>query len=182
MDETSKDGRSTSQKPPEQVRAERIAAVPDPKLRQELDAMVQARDAQLLRDKARQEETFDKRVADLRTQKTNAANAPQLMPSGMQSQYRGTDGHVRAERDADTQIQTHDREYLKNVAKEHNLQIDKRLDAQHENVIPLRPQNRAAELIAQQNYTERAQQQAELDRQKTQDPARQQQQQRDLQR
>jgi hypothetical protein len=180
MDETSKDGRSTSQKQPEQVRAERIAAVPDSKLRHELDAMVQARDAQLLRDRARQEETFDKRVADLRTQKTNAANAPQLMPSGMQSQYRGKDGYARAERDADIQIRTHDREYLKNVAKEHNIEIDKRLDA-HENVTPLRPQSRAAELIANQNYAARAQE-AEAGRQKEQDTARQQQRQPGLQR
>jgi len=48
--------------------------------------------------------------------------------------------------------------------------------------IKSRAPNRYAELIANQNYGERAKQQAELDRQKTQDPARQQQQQRDLQR
>ena len=182
MDEPAKAGQFTPQKTPEQIRAERIAAVADPKLRQELDAMVKARDAQLVRDEARQTETFDKRVADLRTQKTNSANAPQFMPSGMLSQYRGKDGYERAHSHAETQIRTHDREYLKNVTKEHNLQIDKRLDAQHENVIPLRRESRAADLISQQNYGERAKQQAELDRQKTQDPARQHQQQRDLQR
>ena len=181
MDEPAKAGQFSSQKTPEQIRAERIAAVADPKTRQELDAMVKARDAQLVQVEARQKETFDKRVADVRTQKTNSANGPQFVPSGMLSQYRGKDGYERAHSHAETQIRTHDREYLKNVTKEHNLEIDKRLDA-HENVIPIRPQSRAAELITQQNYGERAKQQAELDRQKTQDPARQQQQQRDLQR
>lgn len=58
MDETSRDGQSRSQKTPEQMRAERIAAVRDPKMRQELDAMVKARNAQLVQDKARQDETF----------------------------------------------------------------------------------------------------------------------------
>lgn len=40
--------------------------------------------------------------------------------------------YARTHCDDETQIRTHDREYLKNVAKERNLQIDKRLDA-HEN-------------------------------------------------
>ena len=158
-------------------------------MRQELDAMVKARNAQLVQDKARQDETFDSRVATLRDQKIRSANAPQLTPSQMRpAPYLGDIGHARAENEAKLQVQGQNAEHLKNVAKEHNDGIDKRLDAYREiqaergSAIRSRAPNRYAELIANQNYGERAKQQAELDRQKTQDPARQQQQQRDLQR
>jgi len=199
MDETSKDGRSTSQKTPEQIRSERIAAVSDPKMRHELDAIVKTRDAQLDLVRERQKEVFDSRVAELRDQKVRSANAPQLTPSGMQSPYLGRDGHARAEDQAKLQIKTHNNDYLKKVAKDHNDQIDNRLDAQHENqagrepsraqasepergpTIRSRAPNRYAELIANQNYPERAKQ-AELSREKEQDPARQEQRQRGLQR
>jgi len=189
MDETAKAGQFSPQKTSEQLRVERIAAVADPKMRQELDAMVKARDAQLVRDEARQKENFNSRVAELRDQKIRSANAPQLTPSHMRpSPYLGETGHARAQNEATLQVKAQNAEYLKNVAKDHNDKIDKRLDAHREiqaergSAVRSRAPNRYAELIANQNYGERAKQQAELDRQKTQDPARQQQQQRDLQR
>ena len=200
MDESSKVGRPTSQKTPEQVRAERIAAVPDPKMRQELDAMVKARDAQLVRDEARQKETFNSRVAELRNQKIRSANAPQLTPSEMRpSPYLGDAGHARAEIQAKAEVRTQNAAYLNKVAKDHNDQIDKRLDAPRENQIARVPSDRQAvesgrgaapssrapnqyaKLIEAQNYAARAKQ-AELNREKEQDPARQQQKQRGLQR
>jgi len=190
MDDASKPGQSRAQKTPEEIRAERIASVGDPKLRQELDAIVKTRDAQLAQIQARQNETFDKRVGELRDKMTNSANGPQLMPSGMQSQYRGKDGRELAERHAETQIRKHDREYQNNIAKEHNVQIDKQLDAPRENqraeLVPVQATrspapNRYAALISQQNYTERAQQ-AALDREKEQTQTLQQQRQRGLER
>lgn len=192
MDETSKDGQSRSQKTPEQIRAERIAAVSDPKLRQELDAMVKARDAQLARDEARQKETFNSRVAELRNQKIRSANAPQLTPANMRpSPYLGDTGHARAQNEAKLQVQAQNIEYLKQVAKEHNDRIDNRLDTQRElqqgaepergPAVRSRAPNRYAELIAQQNYAERAKQ-AEANREKQQDHTQQQQRQRGLQR
>jgi len=191
MDETSKDGRSSTQKPPEQIRAERIAAVSNPKLRQELDAIVKTRDAQLVQVRERQQETFDGRVAELRDQTIRSANAPTLTPSGMRTPYLGDVGHARAQNEAKAQIQTQNAEYLNKIAKDHNDRIDKRLDAPRENqagdelergpAIRSRAPNRYAELIAQQNYAERAKQ-AELTREQEQDPARQQQKQRGLQR
>lgn len=202
MDDTSKDGQSSSRKTPEEIRAERIAEIRDPKLRQKLEGIANTRDAELAQARESQLQNYDKRVAELRDQKIRSANAPQLIPPGMRSPYLGEDGHARAGIDAKAQIQTQNHDYLKKLAKDHNDQIDKRLDAQRENqagrdlsrlqppgaelerdsVTPLsRAPNRYAELISQQNYAERAKQ-AELDREKEQDPARQQQRQRGLQR
>jgi hypothetical protein len=203
MDGASQDGRSSSQKTPEQIRAERIAATADPKLRQELDGIAKARDAELAREREKQQQNYDKRVAELREQKIRNANAPQLRPPGVRSPYQGDGGYERAESDAKAKIQSDDRQYLKNRAKEYNDQIDQRLDAQRENqagrdpsvlrtpgaeqergtVTTFRPraQDRAAELIEKQNYAERARQ-AELERQKQQELARQQQRQRGLER
>jgi hypothetical protein len=196
------DGQSRSQKTPEEIRAERIAAIGDPKIRQELVGVANARDAKLAQEIEKQQQTFDKRVVDLREIKIRSANAPQLTPSGMQrAPYLGDTGQARAHSEAKAQIQTHDREYLKNVAKEYNVQIDNRLDAHHENqagraplalkpaepergpatLTPTRGPNRYA-AIDQQNYAERAKQQANLNRENEQDPARQQQRQRGLQR
>ena len=122
------DGQSIPRKTPEQIRAERIAAIDDPKLRQQLDEMAKARDAKLAEVQDRQKQMFDKRVEELRDQKIKAANAPQLTPSGYRSPYLGRDGHALAESQAKAQIVKHNSEYLKGVAKEHNDQIDKRLD------------------------------------------------------
>lgn len=191
MDDASKSGQSRAQKTPEEIRAERIAAVGDPKLRQELEGISKARDTELERVHERQKEKFDTRVAELRDQKIQSANAPQLTPSGMRTPYLGDIGHLRAENEAKAQIQTHDINYLKQVAKDHNDQIDKRLDAQRENQAVAEPErgpadrsrapNRYAELISQQNYAERAKQ-AELAREKEQTQTLQQQRQRGLER
>ena len=184
-------GQSGSQKTPEEIRAERIAAINDPKLRQELDAIVKARDAKLAEEREKQRQTYDGRVADLREQKINSANAPQLTPQGMRTPpYLGDIGHARAEKEAKAQIQAHDINYLKQVAKEHNDRIDKRLDAPRENqraeLVPVQATrspapNRYAELIARQNYAERAKQ-AEPAREKEQAQTQEQQRQRGLQR
>jgi hypothetical protein len=200
MATTSNGGQSRT---PEQIRAERIAAVEDQKLRPRLEEIAKARDAELAGERERQKETHDKRVADLREQKIRNANSPQLRPPGMRSPYQGDGGYERAESDAKAKIQSNDRQYLINRAKEYNDQIDQRLDAQRENqagrdpsapripgteqerdsVTPFRPraENRAAELIEKQNYGERAKQ-AELEREKEQDRTRQQQRQRGLDR
>lgn len=192
MDDTSRDGQSRSQKTPEQMRTERISAVADPNVRQELDKLAKARDAQLAQEREKQRQTYDKRVQELRDQKVRSANAPRLTPRGMRSPYLGETGHARAESDAKAQIQTQDHEYLKKLAREYNGQIDKQLDAHRENqagrepgrlqapaaepqraaTVKSRAPNRYAELIAQQNYTARAKE-AELNRQKEQDPSRQ---------
>ena len=191
MDDASKYGQSRAQKTPEEIRAERIAAVGDPKLRQELQGIAKARDTELARVHERQKETFDGRVAKLRDQKIQSANAPQLTPPGYRSPYLGDDGHAKAESEAKTQIQKQNIDYLKQVAKDHNDQIDKRLDAQRENQAGAEPErgpaarsrtpNRYAELISQQNYAERAKQ-AELAREKEQTQTLQQQRQRGLER
>jgi len=194
------DDQSIPRKTPEQIRAERIAAIDDPKLRQQLDEMVKARDTQLAQVQDRQKETFDKRVEELRDQKIKAANAPQLTPSGYRSPYLGRDGHALAEGQAKAQVVKHNSEYLKGVAKEHNDQIDKRLDAPREATRPAALQlsatqnlqrgpvarstpkpNRYAELIERQQYAARAKE-AEAQRTKEQDNTQQQQRQRGLQR
>jgi hypothetical protein len=171
MDEASKDRRST--KSPDEIRAERIAAVNDPKLRQELDRITKTRDTELARVRERQDETYEKRVAELRDQKIRSKNAPQLTPPGMRTPYLGDIGHARAQKEATAQIRTHDHEYLKRIAKDHNDLIDTRLDKQREkqpgrspSIQTAEPQrtprtksrqpNRYAELIERQNYTERA--------------------------
>jgi len=133
MDEASKDNRSSSQKTLEEIRAERIAALADPKVRQELDSIAKTRGAELARVRERQDQTYDKRAADLRDQKIRSKNAPQLTPPGMRTPYLGDIGHARAEKEAKAQIQTQDHEYLKKMAKDHNDRIDTRLDAHHEN-------------------------------------------------
>jgi hypothetical protein len=195
MDEAAKDGRSNSQKTPEEIRAERIAAVVDPRVRQELDGIANTRDTEIARVRERQQETFNSRVAELRDQKIRSANAPQLTPAGMRTPYLGDIGHARAENEAKAQVKTQNLDYLNKVAKDHNDQIDKRLDAQRENQAGRNPSdrhvaeperdsadrsrgpNRYAELIKAQNYTERANQ-AEPEREKEQERTRQQQQQR----
>jgi hypothetical protein len=199
MDETSKDGRSSTQKTPEEIRVERIAAIADPKQRQALDGLAKTRDLELARVRERQQETFNSRVAELRDQKIRSANAPQLTPPGMRTPYLGDVGHARAEIEAKAQVKTQNHEYLKKIAKDHNDQIDKRLDAQRENQIGRNPSereaaepergpatksrgpNRYAELIKAQNYTERANQ-AELDREKEREHTQQQKRQRGLDR
>jgi hypothetical protein len=197
------DGQSISRRTPEEIRAERIATIADPKARQDLDAIAKARDAKLAQERDKQGRNFEKRVSELRDQKIRSANAPQLMPRGMRSPYLGKDGHERATLDAKAQIQTLDHSHLRNVAKEYNDRIDKRLDAPREiqlareparlqpgaepqrgPVAPMRPArgpNRYAQLIENQNYAERAKQ-PEPNREKEMDPARQQQRQRGLQR
>jgi hypothetical protein len=175
----------------EEIRAERIAAVGNPKLRQELEGIAKARDTELARVHERQKETFDGRVAELRDQKIRSANAPQLTPTGMRPPpYLGDIGHARAEKEAKAKIETNDIDYRKQVAKSHNDQIDKRLDAPRENqraeLVPVQATrfpapNRYAALISRQNYTERAKQ-AELAREKEQAQTLQQQRQRGLER
>jgi hypothetical protein len=190
MDETPQDDRSSTPKTPEQIRAERIAAVADPKLRLELEGLVKTRDSQLAELRDKQKENFDSRVTELRQQKINSANAPQLAPAGMRpAPYLGTEGQARAQREAELDVKKLDLAHLKQIAKEHNDHIDKRLDAQHENQITREPPrvqaaesqrgpaprsqgpNRYAELIQRQNYTERAKQ-AEADRGRDLDPTR----------
>jgi hypothetical protein len=196
MDEASKDRGPI--KSPEQIRAERIAAIDDPKLRQELEAITKTRDAELARVRERQDQTYDKRVAELRDQKIRSKNAPQLTPPGMRPPYLGDIGHARAEKEATAQIRTHDHEYLKRIAKDHNDLIDTRLDAQREKQTGRAPSgqaaepqrtprtksrqpNRYAELIERQNYAERAKEK-EPERDKEQERLRQQQRQRGLDR
>lgn len=195
------DGQSGPPKTPEQIRAERIAAIGDPKMRQELATIANSRDAKLAQERDKQEQKFDTRVAELRDQKIRSANAPQLTPPGMRrAPYLGDTGQARAHSQATDEIKTLDQQYLKNVAKEYNVQIDNRLDAHRDNqagrapqqlgaepgrapAIPLRPirgPNRYA-VIDQQNYAERAKQ-AETNRQNEQDLTRQQQRQRGPQR
>jgi len=120
----------------------------------------------------------------------------------MRSPYLFKDGHERATSDAKAQILTLDHSYLKNVAKQYNDQIDKRLDAPRENeaareparlpsaelqrgtVVPMKPvraPNRYAALIEKQNYAARANQ-AEPNPQKEMNQAQQNQRQRGLQR
>jgi hypothetical protein len=190
MDETAKDGRSSTQKTPEQIRAERIAAIADPKLRQELDGLVKTREAHLAEVRDRQKETFDSRVAQLAQQKINSANAPQLTPSAMRpTPFLGTEGQARAHEESDHKVKSLDIDYRNKIAKEHNDHIDKRLDAARENQIVRTPPdreaadsdrgpaprsqgpNRYAELIKAQNYTERAKR-AEADREKERNAAR----------
>lgn len=191
------DGQSIPPKTPEQIRAERIAAIDDPKLRQQLDEMVKARDAELAQVQDRQKQTLDKRVEELRDKKIEAAHSPQLTPPGYRSPYLGHDGPALAETHAKTQIQTNDIQFLKNLAREHNDQIDKRLDAPHEATRPAAPQrsaatnlpaprslpkpNRYAALIESQNYAARAKE-AEANRAKENEQDRQQQRERGPQR
>jgi hypothetical protein len=182
-------------KTPEQIRTERIDAIGDPKVRQELVGIANARDAKLAQELEKQHQNFDKRVAELRDQKIRSANAPQPAPSGMQrAPYLGDAGQARAHSEATAQIKTLNQQYLQNVAKEYNVQIDNRLDAHRENqagraplaLKPAEPEHGPATLtptrgpkryavIDQQNYAERAKQQANLNRENDQDPARQQQ-------
>jgi hypothetical protein len=138
------DGQSGPQKTPEQIRAERIAAITDPKMRQDLGGIANARDAKLAQERDKQQQNFDKRVVELRDQKIKSTNAPQLTPAGMQRQpYLGETGHARAANEATAQIKTQDQQYLKNVAKEYNVQIDNRLDANREkDMDPTRQQQR----------------------------------------
>ena len=194
------DGQSGPPKTPEQIRAERIAAIGDPKMRQELATIANSRDAKLAQERDKQEQKFDTRVAELRDQKIRSANAPQLTPSGMQrTPYLGDIGHARAANEAKAQIKTLDQQHLKDVAKEYNVQIDNRLDAHRDNqagraiqppgtelergpatLRPTRGPNRYA-VIDQQNYAERAKQ-AETNRKNEQDLTQQQQRQRGPQR
>lgn len=120
-------------KTPEEIRSERIAAVADPNVRQELERTASARDAALALALEKQRQTYDQRVAELRAQKMNSANAPQLTPRGMHSPYLGETGYARATSDAKAQIQTQDHEYVKKLVGDYNGQLDKRLDAQREN-------------------------------------------------
>jgi hypothetical protein len=191
MDDALKFGQSGAQKTPEEIRAERIAAVDDPKLRQELEGLAKARNAELALAREQQKEVFDERVAKLRDQMIRSANAPQLTPPGLRPPpYLGGDGHLRAENEAKAKIQTLNNDHLTQVARSHNDHIDKRLDAPRENrraeLVPVQATrspapNRYAALISRQNYTERAKQ-AELAREKEQASALQQQHQRGLQR
>jgi len=190
MDETPKDGRSSTQKTPEKIRAERIAEIADPKLRQELEGLATTRDAALDRIRDRQKETLNGRVAELTEKKVRSANAPQLTPRDMRPEpHLGTDGRARAQKDADLQIKSQDLDYLKKIAKDHNDHIDKRLDAPREHQIAREPArlqaaeaergpapksrapNRYAQLIKAQNYAERAKL-AEPDREKERNAAR----------
>jgi len=201
MDDTSKYGQSISRKTPEDIRAERIAAISDPKLRQQLDGMVKARDAKLDQVRDKQRETYTDRVEELRDLKIKTANAPQFTPPGYRSPYLGNDGHALAESHAKAQIQRNDIQYLKNVAREHNEQIDKRLDANRENQPERTPTerqpsaleqqrepsarsspkpNRYAALIESQKYAERAANEAAQSREK--EPERQQKRERGLER
>ena len=130
MGETPKDGQAKTRKPPEQIRAERIEAVKDPRVRQELDELVKARDAKLAEIIERQKETYAERVQTLRNKKIRNLNGPHLTPPGLQPRpYLGTGGHARAETDAKAQIQTQDHKYRERVARPYNEQIDRKLDA-----------------------------------------------------
>ena len=187
------DGQSGPPKTPEQIRTERIAAIGDPKMRQELATIANSRDAKLAQERDKQEQKFDTRVAELRDQKIRSANAPQLTPPGMRrAPYLGDGGQARAHSQATDEIKTLDQQHLKDVAKEYNVQIDNRLDAHRDNqagraiqppgtelergpatLRPTRGPNRYAELIGQQKYDERAKQ-AEPNRENEQELARQQ--------
>ena len=188
MDETPQDGWPSTPKTPEQIRAERIAAIAEPKLRQELEGLAKARDARLVEVRDEQKENFNSRVSELRQKMINSANAPQLAPAGMRPMpYLGTEGQERAHEQAELKVKSLDLAHLKKIAKEHNDHIDKRLDAIRENQIVREPPrvqepghgptprsqgpNRYAELIQRQYYTERAKQ-AEADRGKDLDPTR----------
>jgi hypothetical protein len=195
-------GQSIPPKTPEQIRAERIAAIDDPKLRQQLEEMVKARDAKLAEVKDQQDKNFDRQVQQLRTQKINSAHGPQLLPPGELSRYRGPDGFRRAHADADLQVRTQNPQFQNAVAKEHNNQIDKHLDnASREATRPAvlqrsatnatnlpsprsnpKAPNRYAQVIDSQNYAARAAKEAEANRQREREQQQQRQQQRGPQR
>jgi len=184
------DGQSIPLKTPEQIRAERIAAIDDPKLRQQLEEMVKARDAKLAQVKDQQDKNFDKQVQQLRTQKINSAHGPQLLPPGELSRYRGPDGFRRAHAEADLQVRTQNPEYLNALAKQHNDQIDKHLEnasrqatrpaALQRSAPPNLPAarslpkpNRYAQVIDSQNYAARAAKEAEANRAREREQQRQ---------
>ncbi len=130
MGDVTKDGQAKNRKTPEEIRADRIAAVTDPKTRQEIDEIVKARDAKLIETIDRQKETLEKRVAVLAEKKMRNADGPHLTPPGMQLQpYIGKSGLARAESDARAQIQTSDHKYRQVIATPYNRDIDHRLDA-----------------------------------------------------
>lgn len=175
----------------EEKRAERIAAVADPGLRRDLDALVKARDAKLSVMREVQAQRYEKDVADIRKQKMKSVNGPQLTPPGMKPRpYIGPDGYVRATMDAKVEVARQYQNALKSEAKPYNDQIDKRLDAEHVNqsgrgpAIPTSPErgpNRYAALIDKQNYVGRANDQ-EAERQRTQEQEREQQRRRSMNR
>jgi hypothetical protein len=198
------DGQSGPPKTPEQIRAERIAAIADPKMRQELDAIANSRDAKLVELREIHTQRYEKDVADIRRQKMNSANAPQFTPPGMQQRpYLGVDGYQRATLDAKAEVARRSQNALNSEAKPYNVQIDNRLDAHRDNqagrarldlkpaepgrgpvvtpMSPARGPNRYAALIGQQKYDERANQ-AEANRKNEQDITQQQQRQRGPQR
>jgi len=131
MGQDPRDGQAKTAMTPDEIRAARIEAVTDPKLRKELDELVKARDAEVAKVIERQKETFDKRVQDLAARKIRNINGPHLTPPGMQPlPYLGASGQARAVREATAQIQTQDWKYAKEVApRERNDQIDQKLKA-----------------------------------------------------
>ena len=133
----------------------------------------------------RQQETFDARVAELRDQKIRSRECPTLIPSGMRTPYRGAGGHETAHSEAKAKIQMQNAEYLNKVANDHNVQIDKRLDAQQKD--PLRPESgprteplRRVDLPAELRRARKTT--GRTAREKEQDQTQQQQRQRGLQR
>jgi hypothetical protein len=133
MDGNYKDGQSAPPKTPEQIRADRIAGVDDPQVRQELEKLAAARNTELSKTRERQEEVFAQRATELRDLKLRNARAPQLTPPGTRSPYLGPNGFALATRDAELQIRAENNEYLRKIAKDHNNQIDQRLDAHRDN-------------------------------------------------
>lgn len=119
-----------TRKTPEEIRADRIAAVTDTKLRQDLNELVRAREAALAETRETQKQNYDKHVAEIREQKMNSANGPQLTPPGMQTRsYFGVGGYERATMDAKAEVLRQYQNGLKNVALPYNQQIDHHLDA-----------------------------------------------------
>jgi hypothetical protein len=119
-----------SRKTPEEIRAERVLAVTDPKVKEELAELAKTRDAKLAEAREIQKQRYDKDVVAVRDQKIRTANGPQLTPPGMQPRpYLGVSGHERATMDAKAEVLSRYNTWLRHDARPFNDAIDKKLDA-----------------------------------------------------
>lgn len=119
-----------SRKTPEEIRAERVLAVTDPKVKEGLDELAKTREAKLAETREIQKQRYEKDVAAVRDQKIRAANGPQLTPPGMQGRpYLGVAGQERATSDAKAEVLSRYNTWLRHDARPFNDAIDKKLDA-----------------------------------------------------
>jgi hypothetical protein len=118
-----------TRKTPEETRADRIAAVEDLKIRQELDELVKARQAKLVETKDSQQQRFEKDVAFVRAQKLARAGSPQLTPPGVEPErYQGFSGMERATMDSKAEVLRRYKGWSEREAVRFDRQIDQKLD------------------------------------------------------